>query len=328
MRTTVLYGFGYIGRMIAKEIINTGILEIAGVIDVNEEIVGKDIGEVLGIKPLGIKVSSDPEDVFEKAKPYVVIHATGSYLNEVYDQIMLAIKYGAHVVSTCETLAYPWLKYPDLAEKLDREALERNVIVIGSGINPGFVFDSLPAFLTSVCTKVKEISVSRFIDASKRRFSFQKKIGLGLTPEEFAKKLSKGEITGHVGYAESLMLLSEIVGLGIVNVVEKQQPLISNTYLETEFFKIKPGEVKGIEGYGEGYDRSGLLKAKVKFIASVGQEDKDIIEIVCDNHVIKWISNGIPGDHATVAMILNIVKNLVNLRPGLRTMKDLILIHA
>ena len=328
MRGVILYGFGYIGRMVAKEIVESGALEIIGAIDVDERIVGKDVGEIIGVGTLGVKISSEPEEVFEKVKPGVVIHATGSYLDKVFDQIVLAVEYGYHVVSTCETLAYPWLKYPNLADELDRRALERNVVVIGTGVNPGFIFDSLPAFLTSVCSKVERIKVTRIINASKRRYSFQKKIGLGLTPNEFKEKMAKGEITGHVGYAESLMLLSEMTGLDIVNVIEEQQPIVSHEYLETQHFKISPGTVKGIRGYGKGYGKDDKLKAEVEFIAAVGVNDRDSIELDCGKYVIKWDSNGIPGDYATVSMLLNVVKIVNNLKPGLRTMKDIVLLHA
>ena len=328
MNRVILYGFGYIGRMVAKEIVESGALEIIGAIDVDEKIVGKDVGEIIGIGKLGVKVSSEPEEVFEKAKPAIVIHATGSFLDKVFDQIVLAVEYGYHVVSTCETLAYPWLKYPNLADELSRRALERNVVVIGTGVNPGFIFDSLPAFLTSICSKVEKIKATRIIDPSRRRYSFQKKIGLGLTSDEFREKMAKGEITGHVGYAESLMLLSEMVGLDIANVIEDQEPIISHEYLETQYFKISPGKVKGIKGYGKGYGKDNKLKAEVEFIATVGVSDKDSIEIDCGKYVIKWSSNGVPGDYATVAMLLNVAKIVNNLKRGLRTMKDIVLLHA
>ncbi len=39
-------------------------------------------------------------------KPDVVLHSTGSFFDRVYPQIMRAIRAGADVVSTCETLAW------------------------------------------------------------------------------------------------------------------------------------------------------------------------------------------------------------------------------
>ena len=50
---------------------------------------------------------------------------------------------GSCVVSTCEELAYPFRKYPELAAKLDAEAKDGGVALIGTGINPGFVMDKL-----------------------------------------------------------------------------------------------------------------------------------------------------------------------------------------
>ncbi len=59
--------------------------------------------------------------------------------------------------------------------------------------------DLLPIVITAPCQKVRSIKVTRMMNSGKRREPFQRKIGTGLTPEEFHQKISKKEITGHVG---------------------------------------------------------------------------------------------------------------------------------
>ncbi|MEM1869041.1 MAG: hypothetical protein QXU90_02920, partial [Acidilobaceae archaeon] len=97
------YGFGYIGRLIAKIALERG-FNIIGVVDIDPSIVGRDIGEVLGLSDkLGVVVSSRVDSL--KGSD-VVFHATGSYLDKVYDQIVSILGIRADVLSTCETLAY------------------------------------------------------------------------------------------------------------------------------------------------------------------------------------------------------------------------------
>jgi 2,4-diaminopentanoate dehydrogenase len=54
--------------------------------------------------------------------------------------------------------------------------------------------DSLPIFLTAVCQDVKKITVNRIQDAAARRIPFLKKIGAGLTFEQFEMKKAEGTL--------------------------------------------------------------------------------------------------------------------------------------
>ena len=319
----VIYGVGAIGTNIAKFVLGKKGIEIVGAIDVSPEKVGKDLGEILGLEEkLGVVVSSNVSSVFSESKPDVTLHATGSYLDKVYPQIAQAVKAGSSVISTCETLAYPYYRYPELSEKLDKLAREHGVTVLGSGVNPGFICDTLVATLTGVCETVEEIRAVRSLDAAKRRYPFQKKIGLGLSPEEFKRKLDVGEITAHVGYAESIMLVAKALGWRIDKVEEIQEPVIAEKDLETQYFKVKPGEVAGVRGFGIGY-MDGREVIRVELVAAVGAEDYEEI-IIEGNPNLHWRNSlGIPGDIATVAMIVNMVPRVLKARPGLLTMIDL-----
>ena len=318
-----IYGVGAIGTNIAKFVLRKRGIEIVAAVDISPEKVGKDLGEILGLEEkLGVVVSSDASEVLSKSKPDVTLHATGSFLDKVYPQIVEIVEAGSNVISTCETLAYPYYRYPEFSEKLDKLAKERGVTVLGSGVNPGFICDTLVATLTGVCETVEEIRAVRSLDAAKRRYPFQKKIGLGLSPEEFKRKLNAGEITAHVGYAESIMLVAKALGWRIDKVEEIQEPVIAEKDLETQYFKVKPGEVAGVRGFGIGY-MDGREVIRVELVAAVGAEDYEEI-IIEGNPNLHWRNSlGIPGDIATVAMIVNMVPRVLKARPGLLTMIDL-----
>jgi 2,4-diaminopentanoate dehydrogenase len=95
------------------------------------------------------------------------------------------VKAKKFIVSTCEELSFPWGTHPDLSRKIDRLAADNNVAVLSTGVNPGFLMDSLPIFLTTACLDVKKVKVERFQNASLRRVPFQKKIGVGDTLTQF-----------------------------------------------------------------------------------------------------------------------------------------------
>src|SRR3972149_5442730 len=106
----VCYGMGAVGSRIAKLLLEKEGIQIVGVIDIATDKVGKDLGEVLELnKKLGVIVTDNVDDVLSKACCDVVVHTTGSYLKDVYDQIAPLAKYGVNVISTCEELSYPYL---------------------------------------------------------------------------------------------------------------------------------------------------------------------------------------------------------------------------
>ena len=154
----VLYGVGAIGSRIAKFLLEKNGVKIVGAIDVAKEKVGKDLGHVLGIgKRLGVMVSDDPDAVLSKVNASIVIHSTTSFLKQVYPQITKIVEHGVNVVSTCEELSYPYATDPELAKKLDESAKKHKVTVLGTGINPGFMMDTLAIALRVCVKRLKEL---------------------------------------------------------------------------------------------------------------------------------------------------------------------------
>src|SRR5213079_2489629 len=97
------------------------------------------------------------------------------------------------------------------AAKVHKWAMKAKVAVLGTGVNPGFIMDSLPIALTAVCQRVDRISVTRIQDARSRRLPFQQKIGAGLTTEQFQKKIDDGTVR-HVGFTESVAMIADALG--------------------------------------------------------------------------------------------------------------------
>lgn len=102
---------------------------------------------------------------------------TGSFLKDVYGQIASCIKAGLHVISSCEELSYPYYKYTELSREIDELAKKHEVTVLGTGINPSFLMDTLPIVVTAPCEEVESIKVTRMMYSGNRRASYQRKTG-------------------------------------------------------------------------------------------------------------------------------------------------------
>ncbi len=96
----VSYGVGVIGRRLARHLLTKKGVEIVGAIDINPAIVGKDLGEVLGVDKLGVVISNDTDGVLSTTKPDIVCHTTMSYLRNTYYQFSQILKLGVNIVST------------------------------------------------------------------------------------------------------------------------------------------------------------------------------------------------------------------------------------
>jgi len=321
----VLYGVGAMGSHIAKFLLEKEGVEVVGAIDVAEDKVGKDLGEVLGLdKQLSIAVSNDPDAVFSRVKADIMVHATTSFLKQVYPQIAKALEHGVNVVSTCEELAYPYITEPMLAQKLDKLARKHGVTVLGTGINPGFIMDTLAITLTGVCQKVERIKVTRIINAATRRIPFQKKIGAGLSVKEFRDRIERKTITGHVGLEQSISMIASALGWELDEIeVDSVEPVVAKTPVESEAIRVEPDQVAGLRQCSRGIT-GGREVITLDLQAYIGAEEEyDSISIEGLPSLHMKIAPCIHGDGGTVAMIVNSIPKVIRAQPGLVTMKDL-----
>jgi 4-hydroxy-tetrahydrodipicolinate reductase len=321
----VLYGVGAVGSLIAKFLLEKEWAEIVGAVDLAKDKIGKDLGTVLGInETLGISISEKIERAVSTKDADIAIHATSSFLKETYPQITSLIEHNLNVISTCEELAYPYFTSPTIAKKIDALAKQHGVTVLGTGINPGFVMDTLVIMLSAACQKIEKIQAVRVMDAATRRLPFQKKIGAGLKIEEFQKRIEKKEITGHVGLVQSIAMIADALGWNIEDIVaEPVLPVIAEKPVESRELKVEAGRVAGLRQRAKG-----IVKDKevivLDFQAYIGaKEEYDFITINGVPNIEQKIQPCIHGDVGTVAIVTNMIPKIISAPPGLVTMKDL-----
>ncbi len=315
-------GLGTIGREIAKAAVSKPELEIVAALDLDSSRVGKSLPDVLGAPAPDVYVTSDMTAALHRASGGVLLHATGSRLEKVAHEIEAAIGAGIAVVSTCEELAYPWLRNAAVAEKLDRAAAKKKVAVLGTGVNPGFVLDRLVATLGGAVGKVDRVRGVRVIDARTRRETLQRKIGAGLSPKNFDELVDRGEV-GHVGLMESAALAALGVGLEVDEVDEEIEPFEAPFDVEGIGLFVPKGGVAGVHQVARAF-KDGREVARLEVIIALGAPDPhDLIEISGDPPLRCRIEGGVPGDRATVWTVVHAAPLVRGAEPGLMTVLDL-----
>jgi len=232
------------------------------------------------------------------------------------------VKEGHPVVSTCEELAFPWMRHPDLAERLERAAQRSGVSMLGTGVNPGFVLDRLAALLGQTLGPVRHVLARRVVDARGRREALQRKIGAGLTEEEF-DVLAADSSVGHVGLLESAALCALGLGIDLDEYEEETAPVIAHEDIPGGAFLVPRGRVAGVNqtvvGLVDGQER-----VRLELMLALGAEPPgDQIVIESDTRLSVDIPGGIPGDSATAQLVVHAAPRVASAESGLLTVLDL-----
>jgi hypothetical protein len=319
----VQFGVGPIGASIARLMRQKTTIEIVGAIDKDPAKAGRDLGAVVGASdaPWGVVISAESRTALEKSVD-IVVHSTSSYLTSVMDQLMECLAAGCCIVSTCEELAYPWKKHPELSRQLDTAAKEEGVALLGTGVNPGFVMDKLVLTLSAVSQRVDWASAVRIVDASQRRLPLQKKIGAGMTPEEFRAQVAAGVIKHH-GLPESIAMVADGLGFSLDNISETIDPVIAEEEVKTEFLQVARGQAAGVHQVARG-TVSGKEKIYMELKMYVGaKHPSDTIELKGEPNLSLVIPGGTHGDVATAAIVVNAIPAILAAPAGLRSGRDL-----
>jgi 4-hydroxy-tetrahydrodipicolinate reductase len=276
---------------------------------------------------LNVIVSNDYEKTIKNTEADIVLLATDSFVKNVFPQIKLIVESGKNCITIAEEMAYPYVIDKELSEEINNLAVKNGVTVLGTGVNPGFVLDTLITTLTGACRRVDKIRAARINDLSPFGTTVMRTQGVGTTPEEFKKGLEDGSIVGHIGFKQSINMIADALGLEIDEIVETREPIISSTYRETPYVKVEPGMVAGCKHIGYGM-RNGEAIITLEHPQQIhpsaeNVETGDYIWVEGDPNLNLSIKPETPGGIGTIAVAVNMIPHVINSKPGLVTMNDL-----
>jgi 4-hydroxy-tetrahydrodipicolinate reductase len=322
------WGLGAMGSGMAKLMLEKSGLKIVAAVDGRPDYVGKDLGEVLGVgKKLAVRVTNKPEDVLKKEKVDIVVIATTSWLKDQLPDLRKILNAGINCISIAEEMSDAYAQNPKMAKELDTLAKKNGVSIIGTGVNPGFVLDLLIVALTAGNHNVERIEASRINDLSPYGPTVMNSQGVGTTPEQFRAGIADGSIVGHVGFPESIHMISDALGLGVDRIEQTREPIISKVRRETPYVKVEKGMVAGCSHIGIGYHGD---KEVIKLIHPQQihpqlekTETGDYINIYGKPEIHMSIKPEIAGGVATEGIAVNLIPLVVAATPGLKRMIDL-----
>ena len=258
----VQYGCGKMSVYTMRYVIDNG-GEIVGAVDINPNVIGKDIGDIMGTDKKGVVVENvaNAEQMLRTLKPDCVIVTTMSLLADVEDALMLCAKCGVNAITTCEEAFYPMNSNPTLTTKIDQLAKENNCTITGSGYQDAF-WGNLITTLVGASHNITKIKGSSSYDVEDYGIALAKAHGAGLTKEEFdAQVASADEISDEErqkviesgAYAPSYMWnvngwLCDKLGLTVISQRQKCVPQFNDYDIESSTLgmTVKAGMATGM----------------------------------------------------------------------------------
>lgn len=319
MHSLLQVGLGPLGQAMVRDLHARGRGRVLAAVDTAPELVGRSLCELApGAEP-GVSVAGDLQAALADERIDCALVTTSSDLARCAPSLRALLARGMTVVTTCEEALWPWLRHAQLAEELDQHARAHGGRLLGTGINPGFLMDTLVAQVSAVCRSVTSFEAWRIQDATTRRIPFQAKIGASLDDDAFAAKQADGSLR-HVGLGESLHLAAAALGLELDEWEESLEPVRAERPLECGLGSIPVGTAAGVRQVALGRAQ-GAVVARLEFVAAIGQADPhDRVRIVGEPPLDVRIDGGVHGDVATIAIAVNALDALKAAPPGFHTM--------
>ena len=324
----IIWGLGAMGGGIADMLLKKKGVEIVGAVGRGDKI-GKSMYDYIkterGSRP-DVKIGT-MEDVIKEKAADVVLLCTDSFTAKAFDRIKFCLEKKINVVSSAEQMAYPKAQEPELAKELDKIARANGVTVLGTGINPGLMMDLLVVIFTGACEEVEHITARRVNSLSPFGPAVMEEQGIGITVDEFKNGVKTGKLAGHVGFAESIGMISDAIGWKLSDFKQSMEPIVTEVDRKSPYGFAKAGDVAGCAMKGFGYV-DGELKIEMDHPQQIepqlgGTETGDYIIIKGTPNVNMANKPEIPGGIGTIAMCVNMIPHVINSRPGLKTMIDL-----
>ena len=325
----IIWGLGVMGSGMARMLLKKEGVDIVGGIDIGDK-VGKALYEVLGVE--ATEKNSIPvgtvADYITEGRADVVLLCTDSFTKKAFDKIKLSVENKMNVITSAEEMAYPQAQTPELAKEMDQLAKANGVSILGTGINPGLMMDLLVVMMTGCCEDVEQITAKRINSLSPFGKAVMEEQGIGTSVEAFSVGIANGSIVGHVGFHESIAMVADAIGWKLDGPIRQtMEAIVTDVDRVAPHGKALAGKVAGVamNGYGSIGGEEKIIMEHPQQIEPelAGVNTGDYVEIKGTPPVNMINTPEVEGGIGTIAMCVNMIPQIINASPGLKTMLDL-----
>ena len=327
------YGCGKMSKYTMRYVYEKG-GEIVSAFDINEKVVGCDIGSIMGTEDKGVKISNIEEvrEVLKSTKPDVCIVTTMSLIADIYEIYKICAELGINAISTCEEAFYPMNSNPNITKELDKIAKENNCTLTGAGYQDVY-WGNLIATIAGSTHKITKIKGSSSYNVEDYGIALAKAHGAGLSLEDFDKEIAsadriskeerdlsinKGEFLPSYMWTASYWI-AERLGLTVTEQTQVTVPMTNTKDLHstTLGMDVKAGDATGMSAIVTTKTKEGI-EIEAECIGKVYDEtefDKNEWTVFGEPTTTVVINK--PNTvELTCATIVNRLEDVVNADPG------------
>ncbi|MBF6238489.1 Uncharacterized conserved protein related to dihydrodipicolinate reductase [Nocardia otitidiscaviarum] len=236
MLRVVQWATGGVGKAAIEAVQAHPELELVGCYVHSEAKRGKDVGEILGTRPVGVTATGDVEEILALPADAVVYTPLIPNVGEVTRML----RSGKNVVTPVG-----WFYPTDRDADLERACVDGGVTLHGIGINPGGTTDLHPLVLSAMSSKVTFVRAEEFSDM--RTYDapdvLRWVMGFGGTPEQARESPMRGLLTG--GFTQSVRMCTDTLGFGDAPIRTSHEIAVAAAPIESPMGIIEPGRVAG-----------------------------------------------------------------------------------
>jgi 4-hydroxy-tetrahydrodipicolinate reductase len=271
-KRVVVWGTGYVGKMVIPEILRHPRFELVGVGVNNPDKVGTDVGEICGIAPIGMDATNDL-DTLVGLQPDALVHfgPTAAHAADNIRDIGGFLRAGIDVCSTSMT---PWvwpqmtLNPPSWIDPITEACAEGGASCFTTGIDPGFANDLFPMTLMGLCSEVRQVRALEILDYINYEGDYADEMGIG-RPPEFVPLLEHTDILV-MSWGATVPMMAHAVGVELDGITTTWEKWVTDETIQSAKGPISPGEVAAIR-----FTINGMFKGEpricLEHINRVGQ---------------------------------------------------------
>ena len=329
----VQYGTGKMALYTMRYVYEKG-GQVVGAVDVNPDVVGKDIGEILGTENKGVIVThaDNAEEMLKQTKPDICIVETRSLFSEVEDALYLCARLGINAITTCEEAFFPANSNPKATKRIDELAKKNNCTITGSGYQDIYWGQLISSIAGSTQT-IKKIKRSSSYNVEDYGIALAQAHGAGLSLEDFEKEIASAdniteeqrqELINKGEFLPSYMWnvngwLCEKLGLTVESQTQKCVPQThsEDIFSSTLNMTVKAGDATGMSAVVTTTTKEGIVIESECIGKVYSKEDFDKNEWTVEGEPNTTIVVNRPSTvELTCATVVNRIPDVINAKPG------------
>jgi hypothetical protein len=190
----IQWATGEVGTLCVREIVRRPELELIGLRVYSPDKDGRDAGDVVGIEPTGVIATCDRQAIIDSDADCVIHAPLAANMQELDDDVVALLESGKNVISTAAYFA-PEFRGQEVADRLQAACEKGGTTLMGTGVEPGFMFERVMPTLTGMCTDVDSIRLVEVIDAANHPAAvmISEALGIGKPLSEVTKDSPFGQ---------------------------------------------------------------------------------------------------------------------------------------